>query len=120
MTPTELDKIVYFLLLYGHQVHDEDALRYIITKHEEYSTHEIIWKDSEVIGYTRYNVDGFIATIIDAVVRPEERFKRLLKLMLITGLRKFPYVNKIKYEREFKPRKDWRTFLTSNFLNIKE
>jgi len=117
MTDTELDKIVYFLLLYGHQVSDEDALRYIVTKHEEFKTHEIIWKDGEVIGYTRYNVDGSVGTIIDAVVRPDYRFKRILQLMLLKGMKKFPEGRYIKYEREFKDKKGWREFAMSKFLN---
>ena len=120
MTDTELDKIVYFLLLYGHQVSDEDALRYIVTKHEEYSTHEIIWKDNEVIGYTRYNVDGQVGTIIDAVVRPDYRFKRILQLMVITGLKKWYNVSKLKFERGWKNKdRGFRTYNISDFLGIK-
>jgi hypothetical protein len=116
LTDSEIDKILNFLDQYGKfiLVYKDD-----IIKHEEYGTHEVVWKNGEIIAYSRWNVEGDTAHIIEAVVAPWYRFKRLLKLMLCRGLRRFP-VKYIKYEREWKARKEMRIVSVDDFLNIKE
>lgn len=90
----------------------------IIKKHREYNTQEIVYKDGEIIGYARYNIDDDIVTILNVVIHPKYYFKKILLLMLLMGMRKY-FVKYIKYERRFKNRKEWRTLNLVRFLGIK-
>lgn len=119
LTDFQVRAIVKFLKESGKTQGNEGLVEAIL-KHDEYGTHEIIWKDKEIIAYCKYNVEGDTCVVFDAAVKENFRFKSLLKLMLINGLKKFPYITKLRYERELKKRKDLREFSVIKFLNIKE
>lgn len=115
----EIDKIVEFTLQQNKFDGTKEQLHAIISKHNAFNTIESVWKSGEVIAVCRYNIDSNVCVVIDATVRDTYRFKRLLKLMLLTGLKKYPQTRFLKYRRGFKTRKDERQFEIARFLNIK-
>lgn len=120
LNSSQIDKVIYFILLYGKYGGTEDQLRYLINKHNEYETLEVIWMGEDVAAYSRHNIIHETVVVIDAIVRPEFRHKQFLKAMLLNGLRKFPNVRFMRYQRGWKSRKEDRTFNIKKFLNIKE
>ena len=90
----------------------------VLTKHFEYGTILYEERNEEIIGFTRFNIETDTCYCLDAVVRPDYRFKRLLKLFLIKGLKKFPNVTKLCFRRYFK-KKDWKTYDIYKVLGVK-
>lgn len=119
LTDVQVVKVVNFLFSYGHFRGTWDQLFEIIKKHDEYGTLEVVWKDEEVLAVCRYNIDSTTCSVIDATAKNNYK-GRLLKLMLLMGLQKYPLTKEIKYMRGFKVRKSERVFSVDRFLNLKE
>lgn len=115
---TLLNKIVWFWRKYGYTDYHVEDLKKTIQQHLDYNTCEVIEKNDIIIAMCRYNIDGNNAVVIDCLVHPEYRNKKLIKLMLIKGLRKFPYVTNIKYQRQVFNDDDWRDYGVRNFLGV--
>ena len=94
-----IPKIIKFWRKYGYYDVDISTLRDIIEKHIKYKTLLVEEIDNEIIGICRFNIEGDTCICLDVVIRPDYRNKRLLKLFIIKGLRRFPYVNKLRFER---------------------
>jgi hypothetical protein len=74
----------------------------------EYNT--ILWEEynGEIIGVCRFNLSSDTCFCLDVVIRPDFRKKRLLKLFLIKGIRRFPHIKYLFYERGLKDGKQRR------------
>jgi hypothetical protein len=120
LSDVQIVKVVNFLFANGHFKGTTEQLYEIISKHNEYNTLEVVWKNEEVLAVCRYNIDHTTVAVIDATVRKYHKGSRLLKLMLLMGLNKFPNTRYIKYMRGWKVRREERVFPVDRFLNLKE
>ena len=104
---------------FGYYEVSFDKLLWAIQEHLKYGTIETIELEGEIIAFARFNVATDVATILDCVIHPKYRNKNLMRLMLIKGLKKFPYVEYIEYERGFKDSKI-RRYEVMEFLGLKK
>jgi hypothetical protein len=76
-------------------------------------------KLDKIIAVARFNIDGDTAKNLDVIIHPDYRNKNLMRLMLLRGWRRFPYVKYLEYEREFKD-KPVRKVEIMKILKLKE
>ena len=113
-----IQNIVEFWRKYGYMDISKDQLDFIISRHLEYKTLEVIKVDKKIAGVCRYNICGDTCECLDIVIKPEHRKKNILKLMLIQGLRKFPLTTKLTYVRGFKDNNN-REVSIMKFLGVR-
>ena len=97
----------YFALINNMTLGETDEL---LNKHYKYDTFVVL--DGK--GYSRYNIEGTVAYIIDCIVIDggSNTLRKLCKL----GREKFPYAKTIRYERSLKQRKNMRHFKLKDFI----
>jgi len=110
--------IARFWRSYGYYDVPYEQLLWAIEEHFKYRTIETIEVGGEIVAFGRFNVEGINATILDVVVRPDYRHKKLIKLMLLRGWKRFPFVKYIQFERGLKDRKKRRISM-KKFLGVK-
>jgi len=115
---TGIGLIVKFVKKYAPQYQDEEAIRRVIEQHLKYRTCIVIWDKDEVIAVCRWNVWGIsTAHILDLIIHPKYRRKRLITRMLIMGLKMYPQVKFISFERLMKyPDREQRVYSIKQFL----
>lgn len=118
LLPDRKIQIAQFWKKYGFYDVSYDRLLWAIGEHLKYQTIEIVEVDDEIIAFARWNIDGLNALILDCVVKPEYRNKNLLRLMLLRGWRRFPFVKYLQFERGFKDKRTRRLDM-KKFLRIK-
>jgi len=102
LTPETLNKILDFLQKHFPHYIDRNTLKEHILKHLEYKTILIVMNKDEVIAVCRWNVKGEVADILDLAIDEKFRKKGLIKELLHAGLKLFPYVKYLSYERQAK------------------
>ena len=107
-TNREIFEIARFWAKFGYYDVPYDQLVWAIGEHLKYQTIEVIRVKDEVVGFSRWNINGSIATILDCVIRPDYRRKNIMKLMLIRGWKRFPEATTIEFERGIKDNKQRR------------
>jgi len=114
----DIPKIVKFWRKHGYYDVSIPALWSVIEKHIEYNTLLVEEIEDEIIGICRFNIDGFICTALDVVIKPEYRNKRLLKLFIIKGLQRFPLIKILRFERGIRHTR-FKDYDIYKFLGIK-
>lgn len=96
---------------------DKKLIKEVIKKHIEYKTCVILFdKDNKVVAVVRWNMVGLtVAHILDLIIREDYRNKNLIKRLLLKGIKMFPTIRAITYEREQKDDRI-RTFTIERFL----
>lgn len=112
-----IQEIISFWRSYGYHDITIDDLRTLIEKHLNYNTLEVI-KTDKVVGVVRYNIEGEECHVLDTVIHPNYRNKNILKLMICRGIRKYPFVKFLVYERELKDTRKRRIPIMT-FLGVK-
>ena len=100
----------FFLKESGYKTGIEVAKDYI-AKHLAFGTLLAMYDEKEnVCAVCRWNIDTLdTATILDLYVREDYRRKNIIQNFLIAGLKKFPSVTAIKFERQKKyPGREFR------------
>ena len=117
----EAEETARWFKRYGYlDVSYEHILQYV-KGHLEYGTIEVIRdRNNQIIAMGRYNINGDTAHILDCLVIKHLRFRKLIKLMVLRGLKKFPNVTHIEYERELYKDPKKRRLNVMRFLNIRE
>ena len=96
----QVNEIYDFWKKYGYYHNfDEKDIQLIICKHLEYNTIEVVKIKDKVVALGRYNVDGTTAVILDTVIHPDYRNRKIMHLMLLRGWKKYPFLTKISFER---------------------
>lgn len=114
-----MDKIVAFWKQYGYYDVDESILRGLIEKHLGYNTLLVETVGEEIVAICRFNIEeNNTCNCLDVVIHPSYRHKNLLKLLIIRGLHRFPYVTKLKFERGLR-NQEHRTYDIYKFLGLK-
>ena len=113
-----IQEIASFWRSYGYYDVSYDQLLWAIGEHLKYHTIEVIKVRDEIIAFGRFNIDGLNALILDVVIRPDYRNQRLMKLMLLRGWKRFPFVKFIQFERGLKDKRTRRISMTK-FLGMK-
>jgi hypothetical protein len=110
---TRLHKILDFLKRYYKEIPEE-----YITLHLAHKTCIVVYDNKdEVIAFTRWNVDGDTACILDTVIRPDQRKTLILKSLINKGHETFPEVEYISFVRELKyPERKPRKYLIQELL----
>jgi hypothetical protein len=105
-----LDKLVNFVLPYYPQ-YDNNKVRQILLKHIEYNTIDYATEQGKVVAFVRWNVDKNTANILDLIISPEWRNKKIIPVFLSRAVNMFPYLENIAFERgrrDLKPRRIYK------------
>ena len=113
-----IQQIARFWQKYGYYDVSYDQLLWAIGEHLKYGTIEVIKVKDDIVAFGRFNIDGLNALILDVVIRPDHRRKKLMKLMLLRGWKRFPFVKYIQFERGLKDKRTRRINMTK-FLGVK-
>ena len=99
----DIEKIIDFAVKYL-PFKDRDILRQEIGKHLKYRTCMVIYDGDEIIAACRWNLSpsGTVAKILDLIIEEKNRGKGLIKRMLLKGLRMYPTVKYVIWERQSK------------------
>lgn len=62
---------------------------------------------------------GDTATDFDVIIHPDYRNKNIMRLMLLRGWRRFPYVKYLEYGRSMKPRSEERRIEIMKMLKVR-
>lgn len=116
-----INKIVNFVIKYSWHK-DRKLIKDAIEKHILFKTCIILYKDKtekEIVAVVRFNISasGKVAHILDIIIVPEYRHKRVMKILLLKGLRMYPSVTHLLFERENKyPNREQRYIAVSRML----
>ena len=105
LTQNEIDEIVVFIIdHYAYTDEDRMYIDWLINEHAKFNTMMVIRSqyDGYIVAVSRWNIlpTGQDAHIMDIVIHPEWRHKYLMKRMLLKGLRMYPEVRYLIFERQ--------------------
>lgn len=104
---------------YGFYKVDTPILKEFIKQHMAYNTLLVETSPlNEVVGLCRFDVNKEVATCLDVVIRPDYRFKGMLKKFAIRAIRRFPYITILRFERGLKG-KPMKEIGMYKFLSLK-
>lgn len=120
----DIPKIIDFILKYS-QYNDADKIKEIVERHILFKTCIVVYdnsKEKEIAAVCRWNISdsGKVATILDLIIKLDHRNKGLIRRILLKGLRVWPNVEYIQFEREMKDTKGLRAYPVKRFLGIKD
>jgi len=96
-----IDRIVSFVLEYSTYT-SREALKEQIIKHLEYHTCVVLTDDKGITAFCRWNTDAIdTAHILDLIIRKDVRGQGLLQEVVHEGLKLFPDIKYIKYEKGY-------------------
>ena len=98
----DINKIVSFINLYAPHYQDKELLKECVKKHIEYKTAIILYdnpKEENIIAVCRWNIEDDTAHILDLIIAPQARKIGLIKFMLQQGLKMYPSVTQLKWQR---------------------
>lgn len=86
-----------------------DELTKAIEKHIEYKTCFITHDYRGIVSFSCWNVEGDVAHVLITCIRPSHRVKSFLKYLISSGLKMYPYLKFIRWEREIKTDKKFKS-----------
>jgi len=98
---------------------NREKIKEAIVKHINYKTCIILMDLEGIAGLCRWNVSdsGTVAHILDLIIAPKYRNKRFINRLLIKGLRLYPNVKFLEWEREIKyPNRERQYFSVDKIL----
>ena len=98
---------------------NKEKIKEVIVQHINYKTCIILNDLDGVAGVCRWNISdsGTVATILDLIIAPKYRNKRYINRLLIKGLRMYPNVKFLEWEREIKyPNRERQYFPVDKIL----
>ena len=116
----DVESITDFILLYS-PYKDREVIKDIIQKHLEYKTAIVVYDDNEIIAVCRWNISpsGRNANILDLIIRPDWRKKNLIKRILLKGLRMYPNVKWLVYEKGYDTNKPMKKISVEKLLKYR-
>ena len=108
-------KVLNFLFKYSnYKRKDRAKIKEIILKHQAFRTGMVIKnKKEQIIAVARWNVSPSkkLAYLLDVIIRPDYRRNGMIKQMIINGLRVWPDVEWLTWERgSRKLDRGWRAY----------
>jgi hypothetical protein len=88
-----LQEIVDLIKSEGHNI---DYIEHNII----YDTVSTAYRDGKLVGFARFNVENDIAFIVDCIVSKEYRHHGVLRELIESGVRKFPFLKVLVWERD--------------------
>lgn len=86
----------------------KDELINAISKHIEYKTCFIVHDSDGIVSFSCWNVDGNIAHVLITCIKPKYRVKNFLKYLIASGVKMYPDLKFILWEREVKTDKKFK------------
>ncbi len=116
-TIRDIEEITDFLFKYGYYP-DKEKLKDIVSKYLEYGTYVLVRdNEDEIVAVAGFNIHGKTAEVLETIVRPDFRFKRIPKLLVLMSKIKFPFLEYFWFERENKyPNRKEHIYSIGNFL----
>jgi N-acetylglutamate synthase-like GNAT family acetyltransferase len=98
----DIQDITDFVLKYGlYQGVSRNQIEDYVEKHMNYGTILTARDKGKIIGVCRWNSDDpQVLNVLDLIIHPDYRNKRVLKSMLIQGLLNYPWYKYIKFHRK--------------------
>ena len=81
---------------------DRETLTRSILKHIHYGTIIVLKDEKGIYAVARWDIEGEVAHVFQVVLRPDRRNQRLIRVLVMMGISKFPSVKYLKYERVYK------------------
>lgn len=98
----------------------KQLIKSILIKHMEFETIVIIWDSGEIVGMCRFNLNNNEAYILDCVVRPDYRFKNILRKMTMVAISRWPSIKNLVFERRLKQNNGEHCINVGRFLKCCE
>lgn len=98
------------------QGNPKHTIRCILLKHIEFQTIVCVWSGSDLIGVCNFNLTNNVANVLDCVVRPDFRFKNVLRQMVLIALHRWPSIEVLEFSREKEGNSKPHQILVSKFL----
>lgn len=98
---------------------EREKIKEYTVKHIFYKTCIIVRDEDGIAAVCRFNISpsGKIAHILDLIIKPKYRNKNFIKRLLIKGLRIWPQVEFLQWEREMKyPDREQRFYPVARML----
>ena len=107
LTQKDIEDIATFCIkYYNYSEDDRQYIEKIIIAHSTYKTIIVVRneKNNRIVAVARWNIlpTGFDAHILDVIIQPRHRHKHLLSAMIYKGLRMYPQVKYIIFQRHEK------------------
>lgn len=114
-----VEEIVAFVKKYGAWKDEEEILE-VIPGFIKNNTYVILRRHDEIIAVCVWNMNSETAEIVELIIHPDCRSKRLIGFITALGWRKFPYLKFVKFERERKyPNRKPRVYRIDRLLGRK-
>lgn len=101
---SKINEVADFVLTYGKNLYSpmqRPDIERFIEEHMDYGTLLITRDRGRIIGVCRWNFENpRLANILDLIIHPEYRNRRVMKSMLIQGNLAFPCLRSIKFYRK--------------------
>lgn len=91
-----------FIIVHGQGLYTPDAYKklfYVTNKHKAYNTLTVLEDEQGIYAIARFNIEDTVARVMDVVIRPDKRNKRVLKELIKQSWAKFPSLTHIRFER---------------------
>lgn len=115
-----IDAIADFVIKYGGRKKEErEKIKEVIKQHINYKTCIVVHDLDGVVAVCRWNISnsGKVAHILDLIIKPEHRNKHYINRLLIKGLKIWPSVKFLEWEREIKyPNRERKYFSVEKIL----
>lgn len=103
LSQDEVDEIIYFVVEhYKYKFADYKRIYQIIVQHAVYDTIMVVrGNDGNIAAVVRWNIlpTGQDALVLDVIIHPDYRHQSILHRMLIKGLKMYPEVRYLIFER---------------------
>jgi len=86
----------------------EELIR-AIEKHVEYKTCFITHDRNGIVSFSCWNVEGEVAHVLITCIKPSHRVKSFLKYLILSGVKMYPHLKFIRWEREVKTDKKFKS-----------
>ena len=97
-----------------------DYVERILLAHDEQNTHVIVTDDEHIVGYVRWNVVQNTAEVLDLFIDSHVNGIEILRDMMSEGVRRFPQLRYVKFERHSKKNAKDRIYDIFKMGKIKE
>jgi hypothetical protein len=101
--------------------YNDELLRGIILTHIGFDTCIIDYDDKGFVAFCRWNIFGSLARILEVIVREDKRSPKILKKLIIKGLKMWPNVTLLQWQRGRKyPNKSYKIYTIEQLLRGKK
>jgi len=114
MRASEIDDIVNFIIKYSPIDRDRNETRDHVIQHLAYKTCLVVYGKDSINAFARWNIKDDTVEVLDLILRPSLRgtdmVQRVINHCITEGLKVYPNLKIIRWQREFSDDSRYREF----------